>query len=175
MGDKLSTWGLGVALSDAGEPLRFGHSGSNEGFQCDLEAYISSGQGIAVMTNADGGRALIGEIKRAVAHEYQWPHFKPEEKASVQIDPATLSSYLGSYQLQIPEAKDPQVHLTLRERRLFLQTDPLGPEPLELFAESETQFFAAQGFSITLHKNAEQIVTKLTLHAGRDYEATKIP
>jgi hypothetical protein len=31
---------------------------------------ISSGQGIAVMTNADGGRALIGEIKRAVAHEY---------------------------------------------------------------------------------------------------------
>jgi hypothetical protein len=60
---------------------------------------ISSGQGIAVMTNADGGRAL---------------------------------------------------------------------------AESETQFFAAQGFSITLHKDAEQIVTKLTLHAGQVYEATKI-
>jgi hypothetical protein len=66
------------------------------------------------------------------------------------------------------------VHLTLREGRLFLQTDPLGPNPLELFAESESQFFAAQGFSITLHRNAEQIVAKLTLHAGQVYEATKI-
>ncbi len=169
------SWGLGVALSDAEQPLRFGHGGSNEGFQCDLEAYIGSGQGIALMTNADGGRALIGEIKRAVAHEYRWPDFNPEQKATIPIDPATLSAYVGSYVLALPEAKDPKVHLMLRDGHLFLQTDPLGPEPLELFAESETEFFSAQGFSITLHKSDERVVTNLTLHAGQDYEATKIP
>jgi CubicO group peptidase (beta-lactamase class C family) len=168
-------WGLGVALSAEGHPLRFAHGGSNEGFQCDLEAYIGSGQGIVVMTNADGGSALIGEIERAVAQEYGWPDFKPEQKATVQINPATLSAYAGSYLLAIPDATEPKVHLTVIDGRLFLQADPLGPEPVELFAESETQLFAAQGFSITLHKNESGVVTKLTVHLGQDIEATKIP
>jgi CubicO group peptidase (beta-lactamase class C family) len=168
-------WGLGVALSAPDHPLRFGHGGSNEGFRCDLQAYIGSGQGIAVMTNGDGGGPLIEELKRAVAQEYGWPDFKPEQKATVKIDPATLSAYAGSYLLVIPDATEPKVHLTVREERLFLQADPLGPDPVELFPESGTQFFAAQGFSITLHKNDAGVVTKLTLHAGQDFEATKIP
>jgi len=167
-------WGLGVALSDVGQPLRFGHGGSNEGFQCDLEAYIGSSQGIAVMTNADGGRALIGEIERAVAQEYGWPDFKPEQKATIPIDPATLSAYAGSYLLAIPDPTEPKVHLTMKDRRLFLQAGPLGPDPVELFAESQTDFFAQQGFGITFQKNESGVVTKLTVHIGQDIEATKI-
>ena len=172
---QMDNWGLGVALSASDQPLRFAHGGSNEGFKCDLEAYIGSGQGIAVMTNADGGSALIGEIERAVAQEYGWPDFKPQEKAAVRIDPSTLSTYAASYLLAIPDAAEPKVHLTVRDGRLFLQADPLGPEPVELFAESETQFFAAQGFSITLRKNAGGVVANLTVHLGQDYEATRIP
>lgn len=168
-------WGLGVALSAPDHPLRFAHGGSNEGFQCDLQAYIGSGQGIAVMTNADGGRVLIGEIERAVAKEYQWPDFKPEEKSTIPMDAAKLSSYAGSYLLAIPDPSQPKVHLTAQSGRLFLQADPLGPDPVELFAESESDFFAAQGFSVTFHKNESGVVTKLTVHFGQDIEATKIP
>jgi CubicO group peptidase (beta-lactamase class C family) len=168
-------WGLGVALSGNGHPLRFAHGGSNEGFKCDLQAYVGTGQGIVVMTNADGGSALIGEIERAVAQEYGWPDFKPEQKATVPVDPAKLSAYGGAYLLAIPDAAEPKVHLTVKDGRLFLQADPLGPEPVEMLAESETQFFAAQGFSITLHKNEAGVVAKLTVHFGQDIEATKIP
>jgi CubicO group peptidase (beta-lactamase class C family) len=168
-------WGLGVALSPADHPMRFAHGGSNEGFQCDLQAYIGSGQGIAVMTNADGGRVLIGEIERAVAKEYQWPDFKPEEKSTVPMDAARLSTYAGSYLLAIPDPSEPKVHLTAEAGRLFLQADPLGPDPVELFAESETDFFAAQGFGVTFHKSESGVVTKLTVHFGQDIEATKIP
>jgi len=168
-------WGLGVALSTPDHALRFSHGGSNEGFKCDLQVYVDSSQGIVVMTNADGGSALIGEIERAVAQEYGWPDLKPEEKATVIIDPAVLSAYAGSYLLAIQDATEPKVHLTLREGRLFLQADPLGPEPVELFPESESQFFAQRGLSITLNKDDAGVVTKLTLHAGQDYEATKIP
>jgi CubicO group peptidase (beta-lactamase class C family) len=168
-------WGLGVALSGADHPLRFAHGGANEGFRCDLQAYIGSGQGIVVMTNADGGSALIAEIERAVAKEYGWPDFKPEQKATVAIDSTRLSAYAGSYLLAIPDAGQPKVHLTARDGRLFLQADPLGPEPVELFPESEMQFFSAQGLSITMHKNDGGVVDKLTLHIGQDIEATKIP
>jgi hypothetical protein len=165
-------WGLGVALSD--HPIRFGHGGSNEGFQCDLQAYIDSGQGIAVMTNADGGRVLLGEIERAVAQEYGWPDLKPQQKAAILIDASKLSIYSGSYLLAIPDPREPKVHLSVRDGQLFLQADPLGPDPVELFAESETDFFAAQGFGVTFHKNESGVVTKLTVHFGQDIEATKI-
>ena len=168
-------WGLGVALSAVDHPLRFGHGGSNEGFQCDLVAYMGSTQGMAVMTNADGGRALIGEIESAFAQEYGWPDFKPELKTTVSIDAAKLSTYAGAYLLAIPDPSKPKVHLTAEGARLFLQADPLGPDPVELFAESETDFFAAQGFGVTFHKNESGAVTNLTVHFGQDIEATKIP
>ena len=38
--------GLGFALENPGRKLRFSHTGSNEGYRCELEAYTVSGQGI---------------------------------------------------------------------------------------------------------------------------------
>ena len=165
-------WGLGVALAATDHLLRFAHGGSNEGFRCDLEAYIESGQGLVIMTNSNSGDAIIGEIRRAVAEEYQWPDFKPEHKATVPVDPATLSAYAGVYQTTIGDAV--LIKLIIRGGRLFLQADPFGAEPVELFPESETQFFAAEGFGIRLNRNEDGSVTTLTLHAGQVHEAKRI-
>jgi CubicO group peptidase (beta-lactamase class C family) len=165
-------WGLGVSLAAADHPLRFGHGGSNEGFRCDFEAYIGSGQGIVIMTNANSGDAIIGEIKRAVAQEYAWPDFKPERKTTIAVDLSTLSAYPGLYQTTVGDVV--QIVLTLKDGRLFLQADPFGAEPVELFPESESQFFAEEGFSITLHRNKDGIVNTLTLHAGQVHEAKRI-
>ena len=165
-------WGLGVALAATDHPLRFGHAGSNEGFRCDLEAYIDSGQGVVIMTNANGGDAIIGEIRRAVAREYAWPDFKPEQKATIPVDPAALSAYLGVYQTTVGDVV--LIKLTLRDGRLYLQADPFGAEPVQLFPESISQFFAKEGFSITLNRNKDGSVTTLTLHAGQAHEAKRI-
>jgi CubicO group peptidase (beta-lactamase class C family) len=165
-------WGLGVALAAAGHPLRFGHGGSNEGFRCDFEAYIESGQGIVIMTNSNSGDAIIAEIRRAVAQEYAWPDFKSERKATVPVDPTTLAAYPGVYQTTAGDVV--LITLTLRGGRLYLQADPFGAEPVELFPESETQFFAEEGFSIMLNRNQDGSVTTLTLHAGQVHEAKRI-
>jgi CubicO group peptidase (beta-lactamase class C family) len=165
-------WGLGVALTATDHPLRFGHGGSNEGFRCDFEAYIDSGQGIVIMSNANSGDAIIGEIRRAVAQEYAWPDFKPEQKATIPVDPATLSAYPGVYQTTVGDVV--LIKLTLRDGRLYLQADPFGAEPVQLFPESESQFFAEEGFSITLNRNKDGSVTTLTLHAGQVHEAKRI-
>ena len=66
------------------------------------------------------------------------------------------------------------IKLTLTDGRLYLQADPFGAEPVELFPESESQFFAEEGFSITLNKNKDGSVTTLTLHAGQVHEAKRI-
>jgi CubicO group peptidase (beta-lactamase class C family) len=165
-------WGLGVALAATDHPLRFGHAGSNEGFRCDFEAYIDSGQGVVIMTNANSGDAIIGEIRRAVAQEYAWPDFKPEQKAIIPVDPATLSAYPGVYQTTVGDVV--LIKLTVRDGRLYLQADPFGAEPVQLFPESISQFFAEEGFSITLNRNKDGSVTTLTLHAGQAHEAKRI-
>ena len=124
------------------------------------------------MTNANSGDAIIGEIRRAVAHEYAWPDFKPEQKATIRVDPATLSAYPGVYQTTVGDVV--LIKLTLRNGRLYLQADPFGAEPVQLFPESESQFFAEEGFSITLNRNKDGSVTTLTLHAGQVHEAKRI-
>jgi CubicO group peptidase (beta-lactamase class C family) len=169
---QIDNWGLGVALAAMDHPLRFSHGGSNEGFRCDFEAYIESGQGVVIMTNSNSGDAIIGEIRRAVAREYAWPDFKPEQKATVPVDPAMLSAYPGVYQTTVGDVV--LIKLTLTDGRLYLQADPFGAEPVELFPESESQFFAEEGFSITLNKNKDGSVTTLTLHAGQVHEAKRI-
>ena len=65
-------YAVGFALRKMGEGWYFGHGGSNWGFQCDLVAHVRKGYGVAIMTNADSGGAIIGEIRNRVAAAYNW-------------------------------------------------------------------------------------------------------
>jgi CubicO group peptidase (beta-lactamase class C family) len=65
-------FGIGFGLRKMGEGWYFGHGGSNWGFQCDLLAHRLKGYGLAVMTNADSGGALINELRNRVAAAYDW-------------------------------------------------------------------------------------------------------
>lgn len=66
---------------------------------CMLVAYAHSGQGAAIMTNSDRGMPLITEILFAVAHEYEWPDYKPTEHTQIKVNPVIFRGYLGRYQL----------------------------------------------------------------------------
>jgi CubicO group peptidase (beta-lactamase class C family) len=65
-------FGLGFYLAGEGRAFYFGHGGSNRGFRCLLVALPETGQGVAVMTNAENGLPLGKEIIRAVATTYNW-------------------------------------------------------------------------------------------------------
>jgi CubicO group peptidase (beta-lactamase class C family) len=68
MGD----YAVGFGLRKLGEGWYFAHGGSNWGFQCDLMAHVRKGYGVAIMTNADSGGAVLGEIRNRVAAAYGW-------------------------------------------------------------------------------------------------------
>ena len=84
-------YGLGLSLQGAGPTASFGHGGSNEGFKCQMTAFLDQGQGAVIMTNGDQGARLGAEILRAIAREYGWPAFKPREKTPVPIAPEALA------------------------------------------------------------------------------------
>jgi CubicO group peptidase (beta-lactamase class C family) len=65
-------FGVGLTVERRGEGWYFSHGGSNWGFQCMVIAHARKGYGLAVMTNADSGGQLIGEIVARVASAYGW-------------------------------------------------------------------------------------------------------
>ncbi len=169
---QFGTWGLGFGLETSGSKPSFGHTGGNEGYRCNIEAYTDSGQGFAVMTNSDSGGELYQEIYRAVAKEYGWPDYKPIEHTLIKINPATFAAYPGTY--EIPGVG--KLTITMKPTDLYVEAEPFGPDPLELLPESATQFFVLSGdVTFTFHKDAQGAITGLTLHAGsQTFEAKKI-
>jgi len=63
---------VGFQIAKEGEGWYFTHGGSNWGFQCDLMAHRVNGYGAVIMTNSDGGGALIQRLRRLIQQEYKW-------------------------------------------------------------------------------------------------------
>jgi CubicO group peptidase (beta-lactamase class C family) len=68
--------GLGIIVQGEGAKLRFGHSGANEGYRCDMLGIPATGQGLVIMTNSDNGGAMFEEVVKAAADAYAWPALK---------------------------------------------------------------------------------------------------
>jgi CubicO group peptidase (beta-lactamase class C family) len=156
-------WGLGFAVEASGHRLRFGHTGSNEGFRSTLEAYTEQpGQGIVIMSNAPQGAMLNDEIMRAVAKEYDWPDFHPQEHTLVTVAPAILASYEGIYVLG-------NIKHTVRldGNKLYIEAGPLGREPQQLLPESDTQFFLlSDQLVFSFEKDGLETITKMVIHVN---------
>lgn len=76
--EQIGGSGLGIGVGNRNGRPNFSHGGSNQGFRCMLFAYRDTGQGAVIMTNGDNGRALVEELMRSIAREYEWPDFRPQ-------------------------------------------------------------------------------------------------
>jgi CubicO group peptidase (beta-lactamase class C family) len=63
---------VGLQVEKRGEGWYISHGGSNWGFRCDMVGHLRKGYGVVVMTNGDGGGAVINEIAARVAAAYGW-------------------------------------------------------------------------------------------------------
>jgi CubicO group peptidase (beta-lactamase class C family) len=155
-------YGLGWGLNAPGEPLRFGHNGGNEGFRCVLQSYIGSGgQGVAIMTNGDGGGDLMGEILRAVATEYGWTDLKPEKRTLGTLDPKQVPQLAGEYDA-------PGSHFTVAaaDGGLTISSNHFPGTP-KLLPESDGRFFMKdQPFHFRFDRDAKGNVTGLSVMDG---------
>ena len=66
---------VGFQIEKQGEGWYFMHGGSNWGFQCDMMAHRVKGYGMVVMTNGDGGAALIAELRCRIQQDDKWDMF----------------------------------------------------------------------------------------------------
>jgi hypothetical protein len=69
------SYGLGGAVFGSGESLVFNKAGDNDGYHCFLMMFPTTGQGITMMTNGDGGTKLFAPSVRAAAQALHWPPY----------------------------------------------------------------------------------------------------
>jgi len=113
-------WGLGPSLRENDNGLIFGHGGKNAGFTNDMMAFAKSGNGVIVMTSADNGGRLIGEVLRSVSNYYGWDTHNPRVVNIIQISNNELEKYSGKYLLdfQVPDIGDYIINVTIVDGKL---------------------------------------------------------
>jgi CubicO group peptidase (beta-lactamase class C family) len=137
-------YAVGFSIQKIGQGWYFAHGGANWGFRATLLAHLSNGYGLAIMTNADQGGAVMAELTRRIQAAYAWDAvaepaprgYRPRAEApEVQVAVEILRAYVGEYEMS------PVISLviTLEDGRLHAQ--PTGQQKLALAAESTGTFF----------------------------------
>jgi hypothetical protein len=65
-----ASYGLGTEINDSTGHRRFGHTGLNVGYNCFSFAWPDAGTAVAVMTNSDDAREVLGSILAAAERRY---------------------------------------------------------------------------------------------------------
>src|SRR5688500_9363155 len=131
-------YAVGFSVAKMGQGWYFQHGGSNWGFQATLLAHKAKGYGLAIMSNADSGGAVIAELSRRIQAAYEWDSLAqpaprgyrppPAPKPEVAVAEEILKTYVGDYQLNA----ELTLVITLEAGRLHLQ--PTGQAKLPLTA-----------------------------------------
>jgi len=136
--------GLGVGLIGQ-PPLRFYHTGTNPGYQCEMQAYLEGGKGAVVMTCSDQGWRLGREVLWAIAKEYDWPQYsyEPEVKTIAQVAPDVLTRLVGQYRISSASPTEHVIRITQNGGRLYIEISNYLHK-VELYPESEAKFFTLE-------------------------------
>ncbi len=123
--------------------------------------YPVKGQGVVIMTNSENGEYLIDEILRAVSTAYDWPHFLPETKKYLRLDPSIYQLYEGLYEV------NPEYQLNVSFEDYYLIIQPTDQKATRFFVENPTTFFSTDPYiRIRFAKDAGGTVTGLVLRQG---------
>jgi CubicO group peptidase (beta-lactamase class C family) len=169
-------YGLGPDVAGTGRDFRFGHSGGNEGFISRLIYFPETGQGAAIMTNGSGGAAIIPEILRALATEYEWPALAPERRTLVPLDSTIIAKLVGEYDVELGRPQKARARITAAGNRLMLEATPIIARD-ELVAVSPLAFVTVNGgLRIVVQRDPDGRATGFTISQGKQsVQATRAP
>jgi len=169
-----AAWGLGVGLIGR-PPTRFFHSGSNPGYQCEMQACFNRGQGAVIMTNGDQGWRLAREFLWAIAREYEWPEYPycPEIKKTVNLSPAERQRFVGRYQIALPPPSQLTLNITQDNGRLSAQIPGYG-QKVNLYPQSSDACCTLED-AMTLKFVKDEAGTFQEVHSDLGWRAKREP
>jgi len=142
--------GLGPFVAGSGRGFNFGHGGADEGFHAQLIYFPETGQGAAVMVNSDGGPPMMQEILYAIAAEYDWPEYGPEEIEAIAIDSAGVERALGEYKTDKPVPLT--ITISREDGKVFVHSE-FTPKSVAVFTTPTHLVLLEGGFQLDLVPN----------------------
>jgi CubicO group peptidase (beta-lactamase class C family) len=137
-------FGLGWEIMGTGPNRRFGHGGSNDGYQCESTCYLEDGKGAVVMTSADSGLIFYWEVFNAVADMYAWRDFMLEEKVVQKIPEAEFPRYAGEYDI-VAGVDAPGMKIWGENGKLMSQIIGMRGGAREIMMDQNGRFFNRNG------------------------------
>ena len=160
--------GLGIFVGGTGDTLNFSHNGRDEGFDAYLVAFARTGQGAAIMINANDDSRCVGRILDFIGRAYNWPAFRdpsgpPRAVRAVRLDPAWLAHCAGYFEAQ----ENQMITLVPGETGTGLETWVDG-FPDEIFAAIDSVHFAStdRGMGVTVRLDSRGGVEGLLWKPG---------
>lgn len=134
---------LGWELFGDGGGARFGHGGSNEGFQCNTTCLLEQGKGVVVLTNALMGIILYSEVINGVARAYGWSSFFKEPKVIQPVPEADHHRYVGRYRI-VSGISAPHIDIWSENGQLHSFIEGLILPPRPIYMGQNGRFFTQQ-------------------------------
>lgn len=153
--------GLGFFLDGSGSSARFFHGGWDEGFVAKLVSYREGGNGAVVFLNSNGGYGVLEEILRAIAIEYEWKGYLPEEDVPAKLNAGVLHRYCGIYK------SETGLNFSVEGGRRGIALVVEGQLPVELLPKSKTDFYSDKmNVLVTFEFNKKENVGRLSIMQG---------
>lgn len=133
-------FGLGWEIIGTGANRRFGHGGSNDGYQCESTCYLEDGKGAVVMTNSDSGLIFYWEVFNGIADLYGWDGFMLPPKRIQPIPESDFPRYVGDYEI-VSGVASPGLKIWAENGKLMNQIIGMRSGPREMFLDQNGRFF----------------------------------
>ena len=165
--------GLGVGVEGSGPNLLFSHGGRDEGFDAFVIAGAETGDGMALMINANDNSRMVPRIREYIERSWSFTRTSPANSAPsatrpVRVDRARLSKYAGYYEA----SENNMVPLVANPDGSGMQVlvDGLPDEKL-LAMDSITFGSSERAFRVRFTTDARGTVTGVILRPGEPREA----
>ncbi len=161
------SYGYGWSIGDRKGHKQVGHGGGINGFASDFERYPDEGVCVAVLCNVLP--ASPGKVARDLAGIVFGESVPlPRTRVVAKVDPKIYDGYVGKYELT------PAFALTITREGDRLMTQGTGQGKIEIFPESETDFFLKiTDAQITFVKEAGKVTHIILRQNGRDTKAKR--
>lgn len=145
------------------------HNGGTAGYHSFIGFDKQKGIGVVVLSNSVTDTDDIGF--HLLESKYPLSKYEPlKERKAIKVDPKILETYVGQYQLT------PTLTITITREGDKLYAEVTGQQKIEIYAESETDFFiTVVDAQLTFVKDEKGEVTHLVLHQnGQNAPARKV-
>jgi len=127
---------LGFTLFNWDDDISFRHTGQNFGFTSFMFGSVNKEQSLIIMANGVNTHELFNLILNAVAAEYNWDYFKPNEYEPIDVSNTDLNVFTGRF-----DWDGQNIIITNEFNSLFLQ---INNDRFELIPVGENTFLAPE-------------------------------